>query len=69
MERFRLATLDRLKRNNSGTDAGLVAAGREVVERVCDSWPDVRRTFDATPGLVEDIGASIADRAVSILPR
>ena len=67
-ERFRLATLDRLERT-LGTDAGLVAAGREVVERVCDSWPDVRRTFDATPGLVEDIGASIADRAVSILPR
>lgn len=66
--RFRLSTFDRLE-HRLGTDAGLMTTGGEVVERVRENWPDVARTFNAAPGLVNDIGTSIAERSLTVMAR
>lgn len=65
-ERFRLSTFDRLERR-LGVDARLAEAGREVVKRVGEQWPDVAARFDAVSGLVDDIDAGIRERSASVL--
>lgn len=65
-DRFRLSTFDRLERRLV-TDVGLADAGREVVARVRERWPDVLARFDATPGLLDDIDAGIRQRSASTL--
>jgi serine/threonine-protein kinase HipA len=67
-DRIRLATFDRLE-HRLGVAADLAAAGREVIERVVEHWPAFSDALGDNTGLREDIDASIAERARTLIGR
>lgn len=64
--RIRLATLDRLDRQ-LGSNAGLAEIGHQVVQLVTTHWPKAADTLNVNPELLDDIRASITDRARTLL--